>query len=195
MVFSLYGMHLSGIGASVHRGIVKENSVPYAEGRAFRKMIPEDEIASVGRRPRPSQGQKHGQGNNLLEQRQKQGKQHGEEQDHTELLSLWFVRRNLKSPICLRNLEDNCVDFMNMHMIRNKNMDQSVLKKIGKQLMPFVALIASAMFKLEEKFYIVFYMISEWSLGPGYTPEYSVEKFHIVLKEFMLQRIVGCILL
>ena len=38
VVFSLYGMHLSGIGASVHRGIVKESSVPYAEGRAFRKM-------------------------------------------------------------------------------------------------------------------------------------------------------------
>ena len=101
----------------------------------------------------------------------------------------------LESPICLRNLEDNYTDFMNMHMIRNKNMDQSVLKKIGKQLMPFVALIATAMFKLEEKFYIVLYMISEWSLGPGYTPEYSVEKFHIVLKELMLQRIVGCLFL
>ena len=35
VVFSLYGLRLSGIG------------FPYAEGKAFRKMIPEDDIALV----------------------------------------------------------------------------------------------------------------------------------------------------
>ena len=38
VVFSLYGLRLSGIG------------FPYAEGKAFRKMILEDDIALVGRR-------------------------------------------------------------------------------------------------------------------------------------------------
>ena len=122
------------------------------------------------------------------------GKQEENEQDHTELLSLRFVRRKVSEPNIFVNLEENYIDYMNMCMIRNKNMDQSWLKETGKQLVPLFGLIAATLLKLEEKFYFVFYKINEWSLGPGHAPEYSVEKFHTVIKEFMLQRAVGCVL-
>ena len=145
-------------------------------------------------RRRRSQGQEHGQGNNVREQYRKQGKDQEEEHNHTELLSLWFVHRNRRERNIFENIGENYIDFMNMYMTRNKNMEQSVSKKIGKQFMPFVALTAAALFKLEEKFYIVFNLVSEWSLGLGYAAEYSVEKFRIVLKEFILERVVGRIL-
>ena len=61
-------------------------------------------------------------------------------------------------------------------------------------MVPLFGLIAPTLFNLAEKIYFVFYKISEWSLGPGYAPEYSIEKFHIVLEEFIAQRVVGCIL-
>ena len=157
-------------------------------------MIPEDDIALVGRRRQRSQGQEHGQGNDVLERYRKQGKDQEEGQDHAELLSLWFVRRNSREPNIFVNLAENYIDYMNMCMIRNKNMDQSWLRETRKQIVPLFGLIAATLFKLEEKIYLAFYKISEWSLGPGYALEYSVEKFHIVLEDFILPRVVGCIL-
>ena len=57
MVFCLlYGLHLSVIGASVHKGIVKENRFPYAESADEadthaqgkpRTQQPQDDAASV----------------------------------------------------------------------------------------------------------------------------------------------------
>ena len=85
--------------------IIKENSFPYAEGKAFRKMIPGDDI--VVRRRRRSQGQNHGQGNNVLERYGKQGQHQEEEQDQAELLTLWFVRLNNREPNIFVNLEKN----------------------------------------------------------------------------------------
>ena len=184
----------AGTTANWH-GQSVQGSFPFAEGIASRKQDPGDDLALEGRRRRRSQG-KEQQGQFLLEQEKKtrQGKDQEEESDHTELLSRWFVRRKMSEPNIFENLEENYIDFMNMCMIRNKNMDQSWLKESGKQLLPLFGLIATSILKIEEKFYFVFYKISEWSLGPGYAPEYSVDKFHIALKEFACVRIVGCIL-
>ena len=171
-------------------------SFPFAEGKAFRMDNPGDDLALGGRRRRRSLG-KDQQAQNLLEQKEKKVSQRNgqeEESDHTELLSHWFVRRKVSEPNIFGNLKENYIDFMNMCIIRNKNMDQSWLKEAGKQLLPLLGLITTSLLKFEEKFYFVFYKMMEWSLGPGYAPEYSVEKFHTIVQEFICRRIVGCIL-
>ena len=65
------------------------------------------------------------------------------------------MRRKVSEPNIFVNLEENYVDYMNMCMIRNKNMDQSWIKEAGKQLLPLLGLIAGTLFKIEEKFYFM----------------------------------------